>query len=140
MTSLAAGYDLLRMPIDYTIRDGLLSARASGALDDKTLIAYVQIVLADPAYLTAGGDLFDALAVTDVQLTAEGIRTVARLIRHSGRSSAKVAVVAERPAMFGMARMFEMLRNDIEVVVFRDSQTALEWLRARPEAEAPADR
>jgi hypothetical protein len=118
------------VPIDYTIREGLLTGAASGVLDDATLLAYVRAVMADPAYETAVADLFDARAVTSVQLTAEGIRTIATIIRQSGRSSTRVAVVAESPTMFGMARMFEQLRDDIEVVVFRDPDAALEWVRA----------
>ena len=117
------------MPIDYAIHDGLLSARATGVLDDETLLAYVKAVIADPTYDSAAADLFDARAVTDVQVTSAGLGTIAALIRQSNRSSPKVAVVAESPAMFGMARMFEMLRDDIEVVVFREVGAALEWLR-----------
>ena len=122
------------MPIDYAIRDGLLRGRASGVLDDETLLAYVHQVITDPAYDDAVGDLFDARPVTDMRLTAEGIRGVAALIRQTGRSSKKVAVVADSPAMFGMARMFELIRDDIDVAVFRDVDAALEWLRAPPTA------
>jgi hypothetical protein len=118
------------LPIDYAIRDGLLSARASGVLDDETLLAYVNTVIADPAYDAAAADLFDASAVTDVRLTAAGIQAIAAVIRQTGRSSTKVALVAAAPAMFGMARMFEMLRDDIEVAVFREVGAAREWLRA----------
>jgi hypothetical protein len=98
-------------------------------LDDGTLLAYVQAVIADPTYDTAAADLFDARAVTDVQITATGLATIAALIRQTNRSSPKVAIVAETPVMFGMARMFEMLRDDIEVVVFREVGAAIEWLR-----------
>jgi hypothetical protein len=125
------------VPIDYTIRDGLLRARASGLLDDESLLAYVRAVIADAAYDTAVADLFDARAVTDVRLTTDGLRTVAAIIQQSRRSSARVAVVAESPAMFGMARMFQLLRDDIEVAVFRDEEAALGWVRAPSEKGAP---
>jgi hypothetical protein len=128
------------VPIDYSIRDGLLTGRASGVLDDEALLAYVHRVIADPDYETTSADLFDARGVTDVRLTAEGIRTIAAIIRQSGRSSARVAVIAESPAMFGMARMFEQLREDIEVVVFRDAEAAREWLLTPPAPEAPDPR
>jgi hypothetical protein len=118
------------LPIEYTIRDGVLQGRASGVLDDDTLLAYVHQVMADPAYGEAAADLFDTRAVTDMRLTAEGIRGVATIIRQSGLSSKRVAVVADSSAMFGMARMFEMFRDDIDVAVFRDVDAALEWIRA----------
>jgi hypothetical protein len=131
-------YDRGAVPIDYIIREGALMARASGVLDDETLLAYVREVLADASYAAAHADLFDARAVTDVELTADGVRTVAALIRQSGRSSRKVAIVADAPVMFGMARMFEMLRNDVEVVVFREVGTAQAWLHAQTEGARDA--
>jgi hypothetical protein len=119
------------LPIDYTIRDGLLSARAAGVLDDASLLSYVQAVMVDPDYETTVADLFDARAVTDVQLTVEGMRTIETIIRQSGLSSPNVAVVASSPAMFGMARMFAQLSEGVEVAVFREPAEALEWLRGR---------
>jgi len=127
------------LPIDYTIRDGLLSARASGVLDDETLLGYVRAVMANPAYQTAEADLFDARGVTGVEITAEGIRTIAALIQQSGLSSQRVAVIADSPAVFGMARMYGMLREDIEVNVFREAEAALEWLGVPAGTGAPAD-
>jgi hypothetical protein len=128
------------LPIDYRIHDRLLDTRASGVLDDETLVGYVRTVMADAAYADADADLFDARDVTDVRLTAEGMRSIATVIQQSGLSSKRVAVVATLPAMFGMARMFEMLRDDIEVRVFRDRDAALEWIGASASAGAPEPR
>jgi hypothetical protein len=131
------GYHGPALPIDYTIRDGLLSARASGVLDDETLLAYVHAVIADPTYDTAVADLFDARAVTDVRLTAAGIQTIATVIQQTGRASPRVAVIADAPAMFGMARMFEQLSDDVDVRVFREADAALEWLRPPASPSGP---
>lgn len=122
------------MPIDYLISNGILQARASGRLDDESLLAYVRTVMVDPAYATASCDLFDMRGV-DLALTGGGIRTVTELIRASRLSSPKVAIVADAPAAYGMARMFEILRDDIEVRVFQDTDEALAWLQALPSTE-----
>ena len=44
--------------------------------------------------------------------------------------SGKFAIVAPRDFLFGMARMYEILRSDspVEVRVFRDRAEALQWL------------
>ncbi|HVZ71084.1 MAG TPA: STAS/SEC14 domain-containing protein [Polyangia bacterium] len=107
-----------------------MSGRAWGVLDDATLLAYIQRLIDDPAYDGAYADLFDTRDVTTLELTGDGLRTIATLIQKRQRSSPRVAIVADAPAMFGMARMFELLRDDIEVRVFRDDATALAWLRA----------
>jgi hypothetical protein len=97
-------------------------------LDDQGLLDYVQDVIADPTYDQVDADLFDARDVTEVRLTSDGVRHVATLIQETKRSSSRVAVVATAPAMFGMARMFELLRPDVKVVVFRDTEQAVAWL------------
>jgi hypothetical protein len=40
-----------------------------------------------------------------------------------------VAIVADAPAAYGMARMFELLRDDIVVKVFQEPHAALAWAR-----------
>lgn len=122
------------MPIDYFISNGLLTARASGRLDDESLLAYVRTVMVDPTYATVSCDLFDMRGV-DLELTGGGIRTIAELIRASRLSSPRVAIVADAPAAYGMARMFEILRDDIEVRIFQDAGEAVAWLQAPPSTE-----
>jgi hypothetical protein len=126
------------MPIEYTIRDGALRARASGVLDDEGLFEYVRRVIDDPTYDQVDADLFDARDVTGVKLTGEGVRKLATLIQSTKRSSSRVAVVASSPAMFGMARMFELLRPDVTVSVFQEMERAIAWLSAPPEP-APSE-
>jgi hypothetical protein len=125
------------MPIDYTIEDGLLLARASGVFDDATLLAYVQRVIDDARYAEAHGDLFDMRDVTSFELTPDGLRKIATMIRRTGLSSPHVAIVAGTLLSFGMARMFEMLRDDIEVKVFHEREPALAWLRERRQLTPP---
>lgn len=46
------------------------------------------------------------------------------------KNRVKSAIVAQRPVDYGMARMFEMLIQNpqIEVRVFRDGESARQWL------------
>jgi hypothetical protein len=117
------------VPIEYTIRDGVLLARASGRLDDATLMTYCRTVKDDPGYAAASADLFDMRGV-ELELTGDGLRAVATFIREARISSPVVAIVADAPAAYGMARKIELLRDDIVVKVFQEPHAALTWVRA----------
>lgn len=116
----------------------MFEARAVGILDDATFAAFVHSVLADPRYSSATMDLFDALAVTKVGLTGSGLRSMAELIKGAPTATRRVAIVAPPGAVFGMARMYELLRADIPVSVFHDRAEALAWLRQGEGAAAKA--
>jgi hypothetical protein len=77
--------------------------------------------------------LFDLSDVTIVDVAAESIRDAARRAEQyvdSRLDRGKLAIVAPRDLLFGMARMYEILRSDsaVEVRVFRAREEAESWL------------
>jgi hypothetical protein len=77
--------------------------------------------------------LFDLSDVTGVDVAAESVRDAARRAGEyvdSRLDGGKLAIVAPRDLLFGMARMYEILRGDspVEVRVFREREEAESWL------------
>jgi hypothetical protein len=115
--------------IEYTIHDGMVWTLASGRLDDDALLGHVRKLMADPQHGPAVSELFDASAVTDFDVSAAAAREIASLMRHEpGAPAAKVAVIVNSTVAFGMARMYGLLRDDIEVAVFHEREPAIAWL------------
>jgi hypothetical protein len=76
---------------------------------------------------------FDLSDVTGVDVAAESVRDAARRAGEyvdSRLDGGKLAIVAPRDLLFGMARMYEILRGDspVEVRVFREREEAESWL------------
>ena len=120
------------MPVEYEIRDGMVHARASGVLDDATLVSYIERLLADPRYAPDLPVLFDSTQVTALELSGAGVRDATAVVRVSSEQpTARVALVVSSSAAYGMARMYGLFR-DVEVSVFQDRELALAWLAERP--------
>jgi hypothetical protein len=84
-------------------------------------------------YSTSPIGLFDLTDVTGVDVSAESVRDAARRAEQyvdSRLEGGKLALVAPRDLLFGMARMYEILRADspVEVRVFRERDEAESWL------------
>ena len=119
------------MPIEYVIRDGMVRAQATGVLDDATLVAYVRRLLADPGYAPDMPVLFDSTQIGSLELSGDGVRDASEAVRETtAKPTARVALLVNHPASYGMARMYGMLREDVEVAVFEDRDAALAWLTA----------
>jgi hypothetical protein len=118
------------MAVEYVIRDGVAWARAHGVLADVDFLEQVRRLVADPDYEAVDRDLFDASEVSALELTSQGVLAAAELLRAAPRPSTRVAIVTASPATFGMGRMYELLRAEIDVMVFRDRGEALTWLLA----------
>ena len=126
------------VPIEYSIVDGMVRARATGALDDASLISYVERLLVDPLYTPQLPVLFDATAISSLELSGAGVRDASAAVRENPEHPiARVALVVSGPAAYGMARMYGLLR-DVEVAVFEDRELALAWLTSPRTEEAEA--
>ena len=119
------------MPVSFAIdRDRtLVLSRAWGVLTDRQLIGAARALAADPGFQPHFRQLADLHAVTSVQVSGAGIRSMARVVPF-GRGSRR-AIVVSSDAAYGLARMFETLRSDLadEVEVFRSLEAALAWLK-----------
>ena len=118
------------MPVtfEYDTSNRLVSTRFFGVLSDDDLrhAKAKEYELFEP-----GSDqlqIIDARDVTDVQVTGQGVRELAADTPYGPGS--RRALVATSDAMFGMSRMFEMLRDrDGDVFrVFRSMKEATDWL------------
>ena len=123
------------MPIDYRI-DGdrkLLIATAYGALTDADLLDYAKRLLADEERHRANHELVDLRAVTgDSGITTGGIVQLAEFWRaaYDRIAGGKLALLAESDLGYGMARMYQAMRDDgpDTIAVFRGESEAFAWL------------
>lgn len=124
------------MPITYVIdRDAkLMTTRASGLITPAALFEYLDAIIDDPANVHCD----ELMILEDVDIDAISAADIRALARRSAELSQddqfRVAIVASRDADFGMARMFQTLRElgDKRMSVFRTLEAAREWLGATP--------
>jgi len=118
------------MPIAYTIDPvrSIVLSRAWGVVTDRDLLAHVRALAADPRFKPHFNQLYDCRGVTDVEVSSSGIKDLAKL--NPFGVGARRAVVVNRDITYGMARMYQMTREPStdELEVFRDWDSALEWL------------
>ena len=118
------------MPLEYRVDVSLRTvfARASGVLTDTDVLAFVEGVLAHPSMEPDFNQLFDAREVTKLELSGACVREVSTDTGF-GEGSLR-AFVTESDAGFGMARMYQTLRDTYpdEVRVFRSIDEARAWL------------
>lgn len=75
--------------------------------------------------------LTDLSEVDDSQVDYNGMESFARRRRRASlKNDVRSAIVAPRPILFGMARMFQMLNDHprIWIQVFRNMEDAMAWL------------
>jgi hypothetical protein len=123
------------MPISYVIDQVAQRVTLTyfGTVTDADLFAVYEKLYSDPRHRVGMDELADCRPVDKLELTGQGLRDLASratFSMDSRRVSWRVAVVAPQDAIYGMARMFQSLRDDSpeEVQVFRDLVSALYWL------------
>ena len=120
------------MPCNYTIyRDKrLVVTTASEVLTFAEAMAHEDKIYSDPDFDPTFVHLIDATGITQVDLTASEISTLARRVRFSPK--ARKALVVSTVLVFGLARMYEtylQLSGKSEFVsVFKERREALTWL------------
>ena len=111
----------------------LRTARFHGVVRDDDLAGAYQALVASPDYDAGADDLVDLRGVTHLGVTSEGLRGIMELfapIDDLGIAT-RLAIVAPNDAVYGVSRMYEMLRGDgvpEEISVFRDVDEAMRWL------------
>ena len=118
------------MPGAYTIdlARSLVLSRGWGVVTDRELLAHVRALTADPRFAPHFRQLADLRDVTDMQVTASTIREMVRL--NPFWAGARRALVVTSDVVFGMARMYQILRDESpdELRIFRKVDDALQWL------------
>lgn len=83
--------------------------------------------------------VWDLSGVTRTDLTFEQVQAIAKQLKEqrTGREGGKTALVSPADVTYGLGRMLEMMLDDdsndpddpeVSMMVFRDLQTAHEWL------------
>jgi hypothetical protein len=125
------------MPTFYKIdkERKLVMTTYSGVLTIAEALGHQEKLPKDPDFDPSFSQLFDVTHVTDVQLTAEDVRLLARATVFSPDS--RRAILVDSDLKFGLARMFEELRDTMGekgIRVFRNLDEALDWIFAKDHA------
>jgi hypothetical protein len=125
------------VPITYDIDESaaLVTLRFLGTVTDADLMTTFHLLYQDPRHRTGMGELTDLRSVERLEITGDGLQRLAEATSRllDGREfSWKVAVVvpAASDVMYGLSRMYELLREGSpeRVSVFRDVAEAEAWL------------
>jgi hypothetical protein len=121
------------VPADYEIdvAAGTVFSRAWGVLTDGDLLAHQRRLRKDPAFQPSMRQLFDFREVTEVQVTGDGVRTLASANKFGKGARRAFVVKPGADAMFGLLRMFQILTTmdqDELRVQFDAIDSARNWL------------
>ena len=122
------------MPISYVIDPprNLIRTTATGVLTDEEVLSHKGAMAADPACRPGMLELSDVRSVSQLMVTASGIQAMVAVDAEHGPalSGHRLAIVASKDVVFGMARMYQNMTGDnvSGVGVFRDIPAAAEWL------------
>ncbi|HMF91965.1 MAG TPA: hypothetical protein VKL40_15080 [Candidatus Angelobacter sp.] len=125
------------MPASYVIdkKSRLVMGTATGVLTLDEVLASRRQLMRDPDFDPTFSQLGDLSTVSSIDLTADEVRMLAETSPFSLAS--RRAFVGERPEVYGLARMYSILRGlrgDQEIRVFRSREAALEWLLEKHKA------
>lgn len=100
------------MPFAFTIELSrrLVLSRGWGVLTDRELVAHVRALAADPRFRPDLHQLCDFVDVTDVKVTAAGVREMTGL--NPFGAGARRALAVSSDVAYGMARMYQIMRGD----------------------------
>ena len=125
------------MPASYRIdaADQIIYSRAWGVLTDDDIATNRAALARDPAFVPTSSQLYDFSEVTAVEVTAAGVRALARTSPFA--RTARRAIVVSSDVAYGMARMYAIIsdHHDDAFRIFRDQRDAIAWLHS-PSARA----
>lgn len=129
----------------YDASTGIRLATYRGTIDDKNLLEAYRELIVQPDFDPLAHDLADLRGVEHVELTPNGLNQLAIMLSGGGslpRPSqvAGLAIVADTPVAYGIARMYEMMTESFlpkETRVFREFDDALSWLLSKPRLRWP---
>jgi hypothetical protein len=129
------------MPLSYLINKQrrLVTSTASGVVTYSDITTHQSRLKNDPDFDSTFDQLVDGTAVTQIELTTDNVRAIARQRLFAAGSRQAFATSSE--FAYGMARMFELYRDSAGtgrlVRVFNGLEAAQEWLQhCREEQEA----
>lgn len=103
-----------------------------GVVDDAELLGSYGGLVATPDYDPTLDDLVDMRGVERLEVSTEAVRRLVGMFTPLDPEdvSTRLAIVAPRDDVYGMARMYEILRSDApeQIRVFRHRAEAEAWL------------
>jgi hypothetical protein len=123
------------MPVTYTIDPTRrqITCAGYGIMTKDELDAHIQRLQADPAFNRQYRQFWDLTDVIRIELTFPEMMWLAE--KNIFAPTTPRAFLAPTDATFGIARMFEMLREargETGIRIFRERAEALAWLAAAP--------
>jgi hypothetical protein len=129
------------VPADYRIDPEArrIHTRLAGRLTDAELAGMEARLRADPAYAADHDHLIDATGVTELAVTGAGLRHIVAVTPNGTGCAGRRVIVASADAVYGLARMFQGLRDAPEgMAVVRTLAEAHVLLAGRPAESQPA--
>src|ERR1700687_1900889 len=121
------------MPCSYTIlpESRFVYTRGWGVVTDAMILAQARALKSDPRFQPPFAQLYDLREAT-IAFTSAGVREVS-FVSPFGVGARRAFVSGSSDSLFGMVRMYEVLREPArdEVMVFRGVHEALRWLGTR---------
>ena len=109
---------------------GVVFSMMQGVVTQEDIWSQIDRLNTDPAFQPSFNHLVDMRGATRFDVSEEGMRTVSSHSVFNEKS--RRAIVAERDEMFGVARMYQLLRETHkkpdQVRVFRTMEEARRWL------------
>lgn len=128
------------MPAQYfiDIKNNLVVSYCDGPLVYGDMLSHQSRLGIDPLFNASMNQLLDFGAVTELHIASAGVRHLAEATLFSAVSR-RAIVVGDRDVYFGIARMYEMLRDrgPEQIHVFRKYDEAIAWLGLPPDYPRP---
>ncbi|MGB2621179.1 MAG: hypothetical protein WA857_19115 [Candidatus Acidiferrum sp.] len=108
---------------------------ATGVFNKDAALDHQNRLLADPDFDPSYSQLMDYTHVTQIDLSAADVGLLA--VRNVFSSNSRRAFLVPNDVAFGLARMFEMIRESAGergIRIFRDLEEALDWVLSNQEA------
>lgn len=117
------------MPVRYRIDvpQRVVFSTITGNTNFAEMMEHQKSLSTDPAFSPTLNQLVDARAAESYSSTTTDLQLLAE--QNIFGEGSRRAIVVSKDVHYGMARMFEMMRQgDDEIMVFRDLDQAREWL------------
>jgi hypothetical protein len=116
------------MPVVYQIDRSrrIVFSTLNGTVTGDEALDHEQHLGNDPDFEPIYNQLCDCRHITQVTATGQVIRFVASKSPFSPK--ARRAIVADKDLVYGLARMYQLMKQDAQIMVFRDMEAARRWL------------
>lgn len=120
------------MRFEFQIQDGVVFSRFLGRVTGADILDHARYLAGLETESEVSPDRLTDLSATDaMDVVFEDIERLAKVRRSAPlRNPIRSAIVAPKDIQYGLARMFQTLNDNPEIIleVFRDTASARQWL------------